>query len=148
LCFSDDGRELLIRSKPGKVLDMKSNRTRGLRKDEFGLYPKGFTSPFQPKPAPSAARTPVPDEIRKRFDDRIPHDASAVEWTADRKRLIVYHPDGCMAVWDIATGGPVYRCHQFKHGSRWLTVMPDGSCRGNLEYVRYRKKGTNELVRP
>ena len=138
-CFSDDGRSLLVSARPARVVDLESGKISDVDPPERELYPRGFSPPGSRKVGPSADPTPVPDDILERFENRIPTNAQAVEWTADHRRLIVYQADGGMAVWDIASGEPVYRCYQFDQGRQWLTVMPDGRCHGDLEFVRYGK---------
>ena len=80
----------------------------------------------------------VSPEALARFEEVRLEKVRAVRQTENGQRLIVYHTDGSASMWDIATTRFLCRSYRFRNGSRWLTVMADGRCYGNLEFVRYR----------
>jgi WD40 repeat protein len=136
--FSADSRRLRIRQQPFTIWDLESGTAR-----EFGdRFPKDELKGFSKRslrvlPDPYDG-SPVPAEVLERFQDRF-RSAVALRQTSDGRRLIVYEADGSVSQWDLSTGKAILRCYLFDLGRKWLTVMPDGRCYGDLEYVRYRQ---------
>ncbi len=149
--FRDDERQLLTRYRPATIWDLESGESK-VYEDRSKLPDLTAFGVMPPQlPQGPLQRTAVAREILDKFKDQLPETVRDVEQTADGRRLIMHHDDGGMAFWDIATGRPLYRCYRFHNDSRWLTVMPDGRCFGNLEYVRYRpgeKRGTGYFSGP
>lgn len=144
--FSDDSRQLFAFFNQRRLWDLESGRVKELSDAEVRAGIPGFTKPPPVVRIDPIAGHDVPQETLDRFVGHIPDNAIGVKQTGDGRRLIVYHANGRMAFWEIATETRLFDCYQFHNGSRWLTVMPDGQCRGNLEYVRFRKPGTIERV--
>lgn len=133
----------MTRHQPAKLWDLESGKVALLNERESMQYVTGFSKKSPANQTGKAGdRQAVPQEILDGLKDRIPEAARGVEQTSDGRRVIVYHDDFSMAFWDVATGEPICRCYLFHNSGRWLTVMPDGQCHGNLQYVRYRKKST------
>jgi hypothetical protein len=140
--FSDDGRKLLTRFQPAMLWDLEAGEVKPLSEQESRQDVPGFGPRSSADQQEPGAAEPAPQELLERWQDRIPASARGVQQTADGRRLIVYHHDFGIAVGDIATGEPLYRCYLFHNGSRWLTVMSDGQCHGALQHVRYRESRT------
>jgi WD40 repeat protein len=136
--FSNDGGRLLCRYKPATLWNLETGEVTVYGESQDVPELEGFVKPIWRSRFDHVVDRPATQEVLDRFKDRIPETARATEQTADGRRLIVYHEDGGIAVWDIKSGEPIYRCYQFRNGSRWLTVTPGGKSYGNLEFVRYR----------
>lgn len=137
--FSDDGRKLLTYYQPATLWDLETGQSQLLGDSHPRKEVPGFSKRQPPRPPGDSDRLqPPPPKILERFADDIPANNRGTGLTPDGKRLIVYHDDFGIAQWDVDTGKPICRCYLFHNGGRWLTILPDGRCRGSVEYVRYR----------
>jgi hypothetical protein len=137
--LEDLKHKLFVWYKPVTIWNLETGEATAFDENQDVPESESFVKPISRTRLDQFVDRPVAQEVLDRFQDRIPETARGTDQTADGRRLIVYLKDGGMAVWGIESGEPIYRCYQFHNGSRWLTVTPDGTSYGNLEFVRYRR---------
>jgi WD40 repeat protein len=142
--FNKEGDRLLLAySRDKRILDLASGEELPIGNFDIRNLSE-FSSERPPNRPPD--RPAVPAEIVSQLIDQFPAAATDQHLTADGSRLIAYHGDASVTLWDVASSEMLARCYILDRGKAFLTVDAAGTIRGNHKFVRQRVPGSIQIV--